>query len=103
MQGAKDLRGARTSKKNETPQVSQGLATRAASVGLIKIKNVYSQMGYANGMELVPPLCPCCRNPMKLVRTIEHLGSLPELSVFYCAECQQAETRWQGQEQRKAA
>jgi hypothetical protein len=53
--------------------------------------------------ERLAALCPCCRKPMKLVRTIENLGSLPELSVFYCAECRQAETRWQGKEQRRAA
>jgi len=40
----------------------------------------------------IAPLCPCCRKPMKLVRTIEHVGWLPELSVFYCAECQQVAT-----------
>jgi len=29
---------------------------------------------------------------MKLVRTIPRLGALPEIFVFYCAGCQQAET-----------
>jgi hypothetical protein len=53
--------------------------------------------------ESIAALCPCCRKPMKLVRTIENLESLPELSVFYCAECRQAEMRWQGQEQEQSA
>jgi hypothetical protein len=48
-------------------------------------------------------LCPCCRKPMTLVRTIEHLESLPDLFVFYCAKCQQAETTWAEQEQEQRA
>ena len=40
---------------------------------------------------------------MKLVRTIPHLGGLPELLVFYCAECRQAETQGQGQGQEQRA
>jgi hypothetical protein len=40
----------------------------------------------------VPPLCPDCRKPMKLVRTIPRLGALPEMFGFYCASCHQAET-----------
>ena len=43
----------------------------------------------------VPPLCPDCREPMKLVRTIAHISSLPELFVFYCSRCKQAETKVQ--------
>ena len=39
-----------------------------------------------------PPLCPDCRQPMKLVRTIPHVGGLPEIQVFYCSRCKQAET-----------
>jgi hypothetical protein len=38
------------------------------------------------------PTCPRCGKPMGLVRTIPHLGSLPELLVFYCAQYQHAET-----------
>ena len=30
---------------------------------------------------------------MKLVRTIPHVGGLPEIQVFYCSRCKQAETR----------
>jgi len=40
----------------------------------------------------VPPLCPDCREPMKLVKTIAHVSGLPELFVFYCSRCKQAET-----------
>ena len=38
------------------------------------------------------PKCPECREPMKLIRTIPHLGVLPELLVFYCAACKEVET-----------
>ena len=38
-------------------------------------------------------LCPDCREPMKLVRTIPHLAGLPEIQGFYCSRCKQAETR----------
>ena len=44
-----------------------------------------------------PPLCPDCREPMRLVTTIPHLGALPEILVFYCSRCKQAETRVQEQ------
>ena len=30
---------------------------------------------------------------MKLVKTIPHLGGLPEIFVFYCSRCRQAETK----------
>ena len=30
---------------------------------------------------------------MKLVKTIPHLGGLPEIQTFYCSRCKQAETR----------
>ena len=40
-----------------------------------------------------PPLCPDCREPMKLVKTIPHIGGLPEIFVFYCSRCRQAETK----------
>jgi hypothetical protein len=32
---------------------------------------------------------------MKLVKTIPHLGGLPEMLVFYCSRCKQAETKEQ--------
>jgi hypothetical protein len=32
---------------------------------------------------------------MKLVKTIPHLGGLPEIFVFYCSRCKQAETKEQ--------
>ena len=41
----------------------------------------------------VPPLCPDCREPMKLVKTIAQVSGLPELFVFYCSRCKQAETK----------
>ena len=41
------------------------------------------------------PLCPDCREPMKLVKMIPHLGGLPEIFVFYCSRCKQAETKEQ--------
>jgi hypothetical protein len=37
-------------------------------------------------------LCRCCREPMKLVRTIPKLGGLPALSVFLCQRCNHVET-----------
>jgi len=43
----------------------------------------------------VPLLCPDCREPMKLVKMLPHLGSLPEILVFYCSRCKQAETKAQ--------
>jgi hypothetical protein len=39
-----------------------------------------------------PLVCPSCRAPMQLVRTIPRLGALPEIFVFYCARCEEAET-----------
>jgi hypothetical protein len=30
---------------------------------------------------------------MKLVQTSPHLGGLPEIFVFYCSRCKQAETK----------
>jgi predicted amidophosphoribosyltransferase len=44
-----------------------------------------------------PPLCPDCREAMKLIKTISHVAGLPELFVFYCASCKQAETKMQDQ------
>jgi hypothetical protein len=32
---------------------------------------------------------------MKLVKTITHVAGLPELFVFYCSRCKQAETKVQ--------
>jgi hypothetical protein len=42
-----------------------------------------------------PPLCPDCGEPMKLVKTLSHLGGLPEIWVFYCSRCKQADTKVQ--------
>jgi hypothetical protein len=42
-------------------------------------------------------LCPCCREPMKLVRTIPKLGGLPALFVFLCERCSHVETIEQDQ------
>jgi hypothetical protein len=38
------------------------------------------------------PLCPKCDREMKFIRAIPRLGSVPELHVFYCAECIEAAT-----------
>jgi len=42
-------------------------------------------------------LCPCCREPMRLMRTIPKLGGLPELLVFVCESCREVETVEQDQ------
>jgi Zn finger protein HypA/HybF involved in hydrogenase expression len=42
-----------------------------------------------------PLLCPACGEAIKLVKTIPHLGGLPEIFVFYCPRCKQAETKVQ--------
>jgi hypothetical protein len=42
-----------------------------------------------------PPICPLCHQPMKLVRRIPALGSLPTLQAFYCAPCRHAEAKEQ--------
>jgi hypothetical protein len=44
-----------------------------------------------------PPPCADCREPMKLVKTISHVGGMPEICVFYCSRCKQAETKVQEQ------
>jgi hypothetical protein len=44
-----------------------------------------------------PPLCPDCREPMKFIKAIPHIGGLPEILVFYCSRCKQAETKVQEQ------
>ena len=44
-----------------------------------------------------PPLCPHCGEPMKLVKTLPHLGGLPEIFVFDRSRCKQAETKVQEQ------
>ena len=46
----------------------------------------------------MPQLPRCalhCREPMKLIKTIVHVCDLPELFVFYCSRCKQAETKVQ--------
>jgi hypothetical protein len=35
----------------------------------------------------------CLPTRAKLVKTIAHIAGLPELFVFYCAKCKQAETK----------
>ena len=40
-----------------------------------------------------PPLCPICGEPMKFIKAVPHLGGLPEMFVFYCSRCKQAETK----------
>ena len=42
--------------------------------------------------ETATPPCPCCRDPMRLVRTIPKLGGLPELRVYQCERCSHVET-----------
>jgi hypothetical protein len=42
-------------------------------------------------------LCRCCREPMRLVRTIPRLGGLPALFVFLCERCSHVETIEQDQ------
>ena len=42
-----------------------------------------------------PPLCPECHEPMKLVKTLSHLSGVPEIFVFYCSRCKQAEIKVQ--------
>ena len=38
--------------------------------------------------------CPQCNQPMRLVRSIPAIGlAWPALLVFFCAACNQAETR----------
>ena len=44
-----------------------------------------------------PPLCPICGEPMKFIKAVPHLGGLPEMFVFYCSRCKQAETKVQKQ------
>ena len=39
-----------------------------------------------------PPICHCSE-PMKLVRSIPHIEGVPEIFVFYCEHCKQAETK----------
>jgi hypothetical protein len=44
-------------------------------------------------MREVCPACSQCHGTMKLVRTVPALGpAWPALLVFFCAECNQAET-----------
>jgi predicted amidophosphoribosyltransferase len=45
----------------------------------------------------LPPVCPECGQPLKFVKAVPHLGTLPELFVFYCSHCKQAETKVQQQ------
>jgi len=36
--------------------------------------------------------CPCCGEPMRLVRTVPQLGELPEMQRFECRLCRLAVT-----------
>jgi hypothetical protein len=42
-----------------------------------------------------PPLCPDCREAMRLVTTLPRPGGFPEIFVFDCSRCKQAETKVQ--------
>jgi hypothetical protein len=48
-------------------------------------------LAHATNTTTTPP-CPCCRDPMRLVRTIPKLGGLPELRVYLCERCSHVET-----------
>jgi hypothetical protein len=39
------------------------------------------------------PICPFCRKPMKLFRTLPMLGVLPPLHVFHCVSCNHTTTK----------
>jgi hypothetical protein len=58
------------------------------------------QAGYSDKMDKspIPPECPGCGKPMPLIHSIPRLESLPELFVFYCAQCQHAETLWEDEQ-----
>jgi hypothetical protein len=43
----------------------------------------------------MPETFRCPTAPMKLVKTIAYVPGLPELFVFYCSRCKQAETKVQ--------
>jgi C4-type Zn-finger protein len=36
--------------------------------------------------------CPQCAAVLRHVRTIPHLGDLPDIEIFFCAACSHAET-----------
>jgi len=38
------------------------------------------------------PLCPGCKDPMRLTRTIPKAGPLPELHVFECMRCSEVDS-----------
>jgi hypothetical protein len=42
-------------------------------------------------------LCPCCGEPLRLVRTIPKLGGLRALTIFLCERCGHVETIEQDQ------
>ena len=48
-------------------------------------------LAHATNTTTTPP-CPCCRDPMRLVRTIPKLCGLPELRVYLCERCSHVET-----------
>jgi hypothetical protein len=38
------------------------------------------------------PTCPRCGAAMRHVRTITHLGDLPDIEIFFCGVCSHVET-----------
>jgi transposase len=57
-----------------------------------KLRDVVGLYVDPPGAPTRPPHCPGCREPMKFVKAIPQLGALPELFVFHCTRCNQAET-----------
>ena len=43
------------------------------------------------------PLCPHCRQPMRLTRIIPGLGGQPELRSFSCRQCKETVTQVVGE------
>ena len=43
------------------------------------------------------PLCPHCRQPMRLTGIIPRLGGQPELQTFSCRQCKEAVTQVVGE------
>jgi hypothetical protein len=85
------------------PQPASRLPATPRTLHLIKIKDpaaIYRYLCRMSSDAPLPPLCPDCGEPMKLIKTIAHVSGLPELFVFYCSRCKRAETKVQ---QRDAA
>jgi hypothetical protein len=81
-------------------QPASSAEQRIASLRGVVIIQAESNVEGAAMREFDTPKCPECHKSMKLVRTIPHLGVLPALLVFYCAACEEVETR---KEHRQAA